>query len=85
LHDGVVVWLYLCRCTWKHQCYLFKWNVICGRMGTEPLYFQMEHAPVGIYQLFVFLICAMNLFINSLGNLSFLTIQQWPLPEVWVD
>lgn len=42
----------LCRCSWMYQFYLFKWNVVCGRMGAELFYFQMEHAPVGTDKLF---------------------------------
>jgi len=35
-----------------YQFHLFKWNVICGRMGAKLFYFQMEHAPVGTDKLF---------------------------------
>lgn len=40
-----------CRCTWMYLFYLFKWNVICGRLGAKVFYFQMDHAPVGTDQL----------------------------------
>lgn len=68
------------RCTWICYIYLFEWNVICGRVGTELFYIKMEHAPAGMspFLLAFRVTCLLGLpfIVCTIGVYWFMTVYQ---------